>query len=261
MAQLAFAKGIINYHYFQQFPNQPTLISLHDSLGCIQLWRDFPKLIGELTAFNVLIYDRFGYGKSSEFVQPARENNYMELEADFLFELIEKLQLNKCVLFGHSDGGSIALIAASKYPSKIAGIITEGAHVFVEEITLNGIKAVKEIYEKTNLKEKLEKYHANKTQALFEAWTETWLNTRFFSWNIEHFLPQIKCPVLILQGVGDEFGSETQVQVIVKNCTNAKNESYLIPNAKHTPHKEARDWTVENTVRFIKKIMETNPKR
>jgi pimeloyl-ACP methyl ester carboxylesterase len=241
MPFLSFPQGKINYFHSQQFPNRPTIIFLHDSLGCVELWRDFPQIIGEKTKCNVFIYDRFGYGKSSPFVSEKRENDYMELEADFLNEIIEKLQLENCILFGHSDGGSIALIAAAKYPKNNKGIITEGAHIFVEDITLEGIRAAKELYQTTNLKEKLEKYHGNNTQALFEAWTETWLHPQFYDWNIEHFLPSILCPTFVFQGVDDEFGSIDQVEGIEKGCPQTK--FFIIPDAKHSPHKEAKEMT------------------
>ena len=122
------------------FPNRPTIIFLHDSLGCIELWRDFPQKLGELAQCNILIYDRQGYGKSCSFTESKRTNSYMEKEADFLILLMNFWKLDDAILFGHSDGGSIALIAGGKYPDRIKGIITEGAHVFVEDKTIHGIK-------------------------------------------------------------------------------------------------------------------------
>jgi pimeloyl-ACP methyl ester carboxylesterase len=113
------------------FQNAPTLVFLHDSLGCIQLWRDFPFLLATQSKCNLLIYDRQGYGKSSRFTEKVRENDYMEKEAEVLIELLKKLKINNPILFGHSDGGTIALLEAENYPKIIKGIITEGAHVFV----------------------------------------------------------------------------------------------------------------------------------
>ena len=113
MPLLSFPQGNIFHEHVQQFPDRPTLVFLHDSLGCTELWRDFPAFIAEKTQCNLLIYDRLGYGKSSPFVTEKRENNYMELEADFLNELLEKLKIDNCILFGHSDGGTISLIAGA----------------------------------------------------------------------------------------------------------------------------------------------------
>jgi pimeloyl-ACP methyl ester carboxylesterase len=255
MPLLSFPQGNIFYEHVQQFPNRPTLIFLHDSLGCTELWRDFPASISTKTHCNFVIYDRFGYGKSDPFLSEKRENAYMELEADFLNQFIEKLNLENCILFGHSDGGSIALIAASKYPEKISAVFTEGAHIFVEDITLEGIRKAKETYRTTDLKHKLEKYHGDKTQALFDAWTETWLRPDFRDWNIEHFLPAIKCPTFVFQGVDDEFGSIDQVEGIEKGCSDAK--FFIIPNAKHTPHKEARELTETIVCHLISELSKT----
>src|SRR5262249_47331630 len=147
-------------------------------LGCITLWRDFPVNLAKLTGCNAIIYDRQGYGQSSHF-DSKRSKEYLEKEAEILAKLLEKCNIKKAILFGHSDGGSISLIAAARYPDRITGVITEGAHVFVEEITLQGIREAKELYKNTNLKEKLAKYHGEKTEDVFKAWTETWLSEEF----------------------------------------------------------------------------------
>lgn len=238
----------------EYFPYRPTIVFLHDSLGCIELWRDFPKLLGEKSGCNVLVYDRQGYGKSCPFTDAERENTYIEKEADFLSELLDFWKLDQVILFGHSDGGSIALIAAAKYPEKIKAVITEGAHVFVEEITVNGIKQAVVQYRETNLKAKLEKYHGDKTEALFLAWTDTWTSERFQSWNIEDFLPKIKCPLLVIQGEDDEFGTLEQVEKIVRK-TSAKAEKLIIPDTRHTPHKEIPELVLEATTAFIRSVV------
>src|SRR5262249_27231343 len=150
-------------------PATPTIIFLHDSLGCIKLWRDFPKRLCKLTGCNGLIYDRQGYGESSP-VSAARNKDYLEKEADILSALIKRLALDRVILFGHSDGGSISLIAAAKHPEHIAAVITEGAHVFVESITLDGIRAAKGQYATTDLRQRLERYHGDKTDTVFSIW-------------------------------------------------------------------------------------------
>ena len=136
---------------------KPTIVFLHESLGCTELWRDFPNKLGALTACNVQVYDRLGYGKSNPFITIKRGNDYIEIEADILREVLKVCNIDKAILFGHSDGGSIALIAAAKYPSHIMGIITEGAHIFVEDITLQGMREAVNAWHITNLKERLQK--------------------------------------------------------------------------------------------------------
>ncbi|WP_237274455.1 alpha/beta fold hydrolase [Tenacibaculum ovolyticum] len=236
-----------------RFPNRPTIIFLHDSLGCIELWRNFPDKLSELTKCNVLVYDRQGYGKSCSLPYSKRDNYYLEQEADLLSELIKYWNIDNAILFGHSDGGSIALITAGKYPQFISGIITEGAHIFVEDLTLNGIKEAIQLYKTTNLKLKLEKYHGNKTDDMFWAWASTWTTDEFKNWNIEGFLPKIECSSLILQGENDEYGTLKQVKNIITQ-TNGESTQLVIPNVKHTPHKEVPKLILQKASEFINGI-------
>lgn len=241
----------IKTHYYQcEQTSRSTIVFLHDSLGCIKLWRNFPLELAEQTQTNALIYDRQGYGESSPFTSSHRPKNYMELEADFLHLLITEMKLESVILFGHSDGGTIALLAAAKYPEKIKAVITEGAHVFVEEITLEGIREAVKHYQNTNLKERLEKYHGSKTEAVFNAWTETWLSPMYRDWNIEHWLKKITCPCLIIQGSNDEYGSEAQVDAIVNQVSGVA-KKLMITGIGHTPHKESAETTLQETIMFI----------
>jgi len=234
------------------YPGRPTIIFLHDSLGCIKLWRDFPEKLGKLTECNVFIYDRYGYGGSAAFLKQERDNLYMEEEADLLVELVEEYKLHKPILFGHSDGGSIALIASGKYPGKFKAAITEGAHVFVEEETLKGINASIVLYGTTDLKSKLEKYHGTKTEAMFWAWAKTWNTPEFKNWNIEKFLSAIRCPLLVIQGDEDEYGTEKQVDSIIGQVS-GKAVKLFLPGIKHTPHKECPVLILEKSSEFINK--------
>ncbi len=239
------------------FPDRPTIIFLHDSLGCIKLWRDFPEKLGELTKCNILVYDRQGYGESCSFSFSKRDNYYMEQEADLLNQLLDFWQIKKAILFGHSDGGSIALITAGKYPDKIQGIITEGAHIFVEDVTINGIEEAIKLYKTTDLKTKLKKYHGNKTDEMFWAWASTWTTDEFRNWNIEEFLPKIVCDSLIIQGEEDEYGTLKQVENITTQ-TNGQSTQLVIPNVKHTPHKEIPELILQKASEFINQIINKN---
>lgn len=231
-------------------PDKSTIIFLHDSLGSIELWRDFPDKLAQLTGHPVLIYDRQGYGKSCDFSYDKRDNDYMELEADILIQLCEKWNIEKPILFGHSDGGSIALIAAGKYPEKISALIVEGAHIFVEDVTIAGISQAAKDYETTILKEKLEKYHGDKTDKMFKMWTETWLSAPFKTWNIEKFLSKIKIPTLVIQGEKDQFGTLNQVMGIM-NQVGGYPKAYVPKDAYHTPHKEMPELILQKTSDFI----------
>lgn len=244
--------------YFSEDPNflsksEITIIFLHDSLGCVELWRDFPNKIGIKTNSNILAYDRQGYGKSCSFISKKRDKNYLKQEAETLGKIIERTGLKRVILFGHSDGGSIALLTAALFPENIIGIVTEGAHVFVENETINGIKVAVDAYKNTNLRDRLHKYHGSKTDKVFKMWAETWLSPFYQSWNIEEYLQMIKCPSLIIQGEKDEYGTIDQVLSIVSN-TRGRSTPLIIDNIGHTPHKESTEIVIKETVSFIQSL-------
>lgn len=216
----------------------PTIIFLHDSLGCTELWRDFPKKLATITSCNAIIYDRQGYGKSCNFSIDKRHQDYMEIEAKLLNEVLDFYNIENAILFGHSDGGTISLIFGALFPERTKTIISIGAHIFVEEITIAGIANVISKYQSTDLKQKLTKYHGGKTDDMFKAWSDTWLSDHFRTWNITEILKKIYCPVLAIQGENDEFGSKDQLFGIQQNI-NASCEIHLIENTGHSPHLES----------------------
>jgi pimeloyl-ACP methyl ester carboxylesterase len=236
--------------FYKNKENCLTLVFLHDSLGCVQLWRDFPEKLAKATKCNVLVYDRLGYGRSEPMATDERPRNYLEMEADVLNALLSTLKINEAILFGHSDGGSIALIAASKYPEKIKGIICEAAHIFVEEVTLKGIHEAIKLYKTTNLPDRLTRYHGDQVDTIFRAWTKTWMRNDYRDWNIEHFLPAIICPMLFIQGEVDEYGTLAQVERTVSQV-NGKAKKFIIPNIGHTPHKEVPEIVLGASAEFI----------
>lgn len=230
--------------------NLPTIIFLHESFGCIRHWRTFPDKLGEATGYNTFVYDRQGYGQSDPFTITSRTGGYLEIEAEVLNKIIVEQGLDHVILFGHSDGGTIALIEAAIYPQRIMGVITEGAHTFVEEITLEGIRQAVKLYRDSDLKRKLAYYHAEKTEMVFRLWAETWLNEEYHHWNILDLLKKITCPVLIIQGEHDEYGSIRQVESIENNTSGRSFR--LMPNAGHTPHREREKQVIERVNRFLK---------
>lgn len=236
--------------YYNSFENKPTIVFLHDSLGSVQLWRDFPAKLSEAVQCNVLVYDRLGYGKSNSMPTHIRPVNYMELEADLLNELLVQLNIDHTILFGHSDGGTIALITAAKYPERVDAVICEAGHIFVEEVTLKGVNDAWEAYKTTNLPERLQKYHGDKVEMLFKAWTETWTRDDYRSWNIEYLLKDIICPLLFIQGEADEYGTLDQVEKTVTQVSGIA-EKYIIPGIGHTPHKQVPDLVLEKVIEFL----------
>lgn len=237
--------------HHHSFEGKPVIVFLHDSLGCTQLWRDFPAKLSQATHCNILVYDRLGYGKSDPMLTHERPVNYMELEADLLNDLLAELHINNAILFGHSDGGTIALITAAKYPETVKAVICEAGHIFVEEVTLKGVYDAWDEYKTTNLPERLQKYHGDKVEMLFKAWTETWTREDYRSWNIEYLLKNIQCPLLFIQGEADEYGTLEQVEKTV-NQVAGTSEKYIIPGTGHTPHKEVPEIVLNKAAAFIK---------
>lgn len=224
----------------------PTLVFLHDSWGCVEMWGDFPDKISRLFGLNALVYDRRGYGKSSPFAIVRRDEFYLHNEAHELIKILDVLKLKDIIIYGHSDGATIALLTASLYPGRVRGLILEGAHSFIEDSGKAAVLATRERAKATSLLVSLEKYHGNKTEELFRLWHETWLSDYFSHWSIVPLLKQIICPVLAFQGEQDEFGTLAQLEVLK---TEIKTEVTVceIQEAAHTPRKEAE----ESTMRLI----------
>jgi pimeloyl-ACP methyl ester carboxylesterase len=215
-----------------------TLVFLHEGLGSIALWRDFPTLLCERLGLSGLVYDRWGYGQSEPLDRP-REVGYLHDEALlFLPEVLKQAGVGWPVLVGHSDGGSIALLYAARFPDRPAAVVTEAAHAFVEEITVAGIRAAGRAYAETDLPTRLARYHGEKTQTLFRAWHDRWLSPDFRAWNIEAELAGVICPVLVLQGEADEYGTPDQVGAIAR-AVSGPTETALLPGIGHAPHQQA----------------------
>lgn len=193
----------------------PVLVFLHEGLGSIAQWRDFPAALCRATGLAGLVYDRWGFGGSEPLELP-RPRDYLEREAErALPRVLEACGVERPILVGHSDGGSIALLYAAAHPARPLACITEAAHVFVEAVTLDGIRAAADAWRTGGLPARLARYHGDKTEAVFRGWTETWLRADFRDWNIEARLPAIACPLLVIQGADDEYGSKAQVCLLL----------------------------------------------
>jgi len=237
-----------------QAENQPTLVFLHEGLGCLELWKDFPEEICMATGLNGFVYERIGFGKSSPLGLTPRSLDYLEREGrDILPHVLSEAGITNPLLIGHSDGGSIALVYGATHPDSPCAIITEAAHVFVEDVTTAGIVEAGKIYFEGNLKPKLERYHGDNTEKAFRGWHDTWLQPGFSDWNMEHMLPQITAPLLVIQGIDDEYGTQHQVQSIVENSTGPATPM-MVPNCAHVPHFQARNEVSQSMIKFIKKI-------
>lgn len=226
------------------------LVFLHEGLGCIELWRDFPERLCQAVGRVGVIYDRRGYGGST-WLDGKWPPDYQETEATvYLPAVLDHCGISTAVLIGHSDGGSIALIAGAALPDRISGIITEAAHIFIEEITLSGIREAVAAFRETDLPRKLARYHGENTVAAFYRWADTWLDPAFRGWNIEHFLHRIVCPLLVIQGMEDEYATEAQVTGIAAQVSGPV-ATRMIPGCRHIPHLQAEQVVLDHMARFI----------
>lgn len=221
--------------------NNPTLVFLHEGLGCIENWKDFPQRLCRAVGINGMVYDRKGYGGSDPYNALWPKDYLIEEATEDLPKLLESCGIKNAILIGHSDGGSIALLAAAGRQSLVIGAIVEAAHIFVEDETVNGILRFMRTYNTDGgLKKKLARYHGKNTDRVVRRWADRWLSSDYRDWNIECFLPQISCPLLVLQGENDEYASLKQVKKIADQVSGPVSWQ-IIPNCGHIPHFQAGD--------------------
>jgi pimeloyl-ACP methyl ester carboxylesterase len=228
-----------------------TIVMLHEGLGSIALWKDFPQRLAARAGCHVLVYSRDGHGNSDELMEK-RPVEFMQREGEVVLpELLDKLEIERPILLGHSDGGSIALVFAGRFPESPRALILEAPHVFVEDLSVSSIAAAKVSYETTNLRAKLGIYHPHVDET-FWGWNDIWLDPRFRSWNIESYLESIRCLVLCLQGEEDEYGTAAQVKAIAARVPGT--EIVMLPECKHSPHRDQQEATLEKMAEFVTKI-------
>jgi pimeloyl-ACP methyl ester carboxylesterase len=224
----------------------PCIVMLHEGLGAITLWRDFPSALSAATGCTVLAYDRFGYGRSDPAPLPWPVR-YMHDEAlAVLPRLFDAAGISRAITLGHSDGASIALIhAGGMQDGRLCGTILIAPHLFVEDIAIARIEAAREAYEATDLRDRLARHHRDPDNA-FHGWNRTWLSPAFRGWRIDDLVPSIRVPVLAFQGSDDEYGSTAQLAPLAGNV-HCLAETQLIAGAGHAPHLSHR----EDVLRFI----------
>ena len=234
-----------------------TLIFLHEGLCFVDMWRVFPAKLSDITGCGSLVYSRLGYGRSEPCDLP-RPIRYMHDEGLYVLpELIKAAGIRECILIGHSDGGSIALIYAGGTPAApLQGMITKGAHVFCENINIQSIRKAKELYLTSNLLEKLKKYHGVNTDCAFRGWNDASLHPDFIFWNNQEYLTGINVPIMIIQGENDNYGTIAQVETIDKK-TAGNSEILMLNECGHSPHKDREEAALEGMKRFVKKTLKS----
>lgn len=222
-------------------PSEDAIVLLHEGLGCVDAWRDFPEHVLDATKKSVFAYSRLGYGRSPPVKVP-RPLGYMHDEARLLPEVLREAGIARPLLVGHSDGASIAIIAAgSGLDSR--GLVLLAPHVFCEDQSVHGIEAAREAYEHGEFRARLAKYHAD-VDGAFWGWNRAWLDPGFRAWNIEEFLPRISAPVTVVQGDADPYGTLAQVDAIVRGVP-APITRVILPGVGHAPHREREAETIE----------------
>jgi pimeloyl-ACP methyl ester carboxylesterase len=235
-------------------PHRPALVFLHEGLGCVAMWGEFPARVADETGCRTVVYSRCGYGRSDPFDTP-RTPRYLHDEAlDALPAVRAALGLDRVVLVGHSDGGSIALIHAGAGRWPVAGLVVLAPHEFVEQAALRGIAAAGHAWRTTDLPGRLGRYHRD-PERVFRAWHDTWLDPAFRGWTIEDYLPGIRCPIVAVQGEDDEYATMAQLDVIAARATGSPRVDKLrLANCGHLPHRDAPAAVVDAIATFVRPL-------
>ena len=233
--------------------DRPVLVFLHEGLGSLGLWKDFPRLLCQICRCPGFIFSRLGYGGSDPCALP-RKINYLHREAlDMLPQVLKTAGILDHIIIGHSDGGSIGLIyAGSPHAVRLQGLITEATHVFVEPITISSLKKTRQAYLSGGLREKLERHHGKNTDTAFWGWNDIWLDPKFFHWNIEKYLHRIQVPVLAIQGRQDPYATLEQLFVLpglIPDC-----QTRVVEECGHAPHVEKKEAVLELMGGFIQNV-------
>ncbi|MBE0650209.1 MAG: alpha/beta hydrolase [Bacteroidales bacterium] len=229
----------------------PVIVFLHEGLGSVEQWKDFPEKLVSATGLDAVVYDRLGYGKSGPLTEK-RGIDYIHKEEKFLHNLIEALNLNSYFVVGHSEGGSLGLIHASNHPKDLLKVVTLSANSFNEPKIAPSIEEVIKTYEapQSKLKIALTKYHGEKTDDVFYAWSKTWTAPFFHSWNILDELTKIEVPVQSFHGKNDQYTSLQQIENI-KRLVTAPKEIIILDDCSHHPHFDHQDVVVKNITDFL----------
>jgi len=230
---------------------RPTIVLLHEGLGSVAMWRDFPAEVARATDHDVLAYSRRGYGRSSP-LRAARPVRFMHDEALVVLpRLLDALAVERPVLLGHSDGASIAIVHAGASARAVAGLVLLAPHVMVEEVTVASIAAARRAYETSDLRARLSRYHDD-VDGAFRGWNDIWLAPEFRAWNVEEYLPAITCPVLAIQGDRDEYGTMDQIDRIARGAHGV--EVLAVPGAGHSLHRDCPQEVLEAVNRFVARV-------
>ncbi|MDP1602740.1 MAG: alpha/beta hydrolase [Legionella sp.] len=251
---LSIGPHSLEYRFAGPQPNAaPTLVLLHEGLGCVGLWGDFPDKLQAATGCGVFVFSRAGYGQSSPVTLP-RPLTYMHDEArDVLPALLDQIGFRRGLLIGHSDGASIAAIYAGTHQDhRLGGLVLMAPHFFTEDMGIAAIVDAKKAYETTDLKQKLARWHKDPDNA-FKGWNGAWLDPEFRKWDMTEQLAYIRVPILIVQGEDDQYGTIAQIEAAERECY-CPVEVALMPGVKHSPQREAPEATLKAIADFVTRV-------
>jgi len=253
MASVHAGGHSLTYEWLEGDAAKPALIFLHEGLGSIRQWRDFPARVAEATGRRALVYDRYGYGQSDILEEKRRKVTFMHDEAHgALPQLLAKLDIENPILVGHSDGASIALIHAGS-GAKVRGVAVMAPHVFIEKICLDSIVKAKRTFETTDLPERLGRYHRD-VRKTFYGWADVWLDPDFERWDIrDDYLPKVTSPVLAIQGYDDEYGTMAQLDEI-ERCVKGPCELVKLEKCGHSPFRDQPEKVLGVLMKFISSL-------
>jgi|HubBroStandDraft_1064217.scaffolds.fasta_scaffold00100_8 pimeloyl-ACP methyl ester carboxylesterase len=223
------------------------ILMLHEGLGSVSMWRDFPERLALATGRDVVAWSRRGYGQSDPPARPL-DPDYMHAEAESLPAVMDALGIGRAHLFGHSDGASIALIAAAFRPERVASLVLEAPHVLVEQRTVDSIAAVRKVHQTTDLGIRLGRHHRD-ADRVFRAWSDIWLDRRFRDWNIEGLLARVTAPALLIQGLDDEYGTLDQLDRIERALPRTRRLD--LARCGHSPHRDQPQAVLAAIVAFL----------
>jgi pimeloyl-ACP methyl ester carboxylesterase len=255
---LRIGSSELEYRMIGPAPSEaPCIVMLHEGLGSAALWGDFPDRLAAATGAGVFAYSRAGYGASTKAPLP-RPLDYMHTEAlEVLPKLLDTIGFRRGLLLGHSDGASIAAIYAGAHQDhRLQGLALIAPHFVVEDISVTSIAEIKTAYETTDLKTRLARWHKDVDNA-FYGWNGAWLDPKFRSWDISEYLAYIRVPVAILQGADDRYGTLRQIEIAQDECY-CPVDVTIIPDAGHSPHREAPDATWQTISDFARHVLFTH---
>jgi pimeloyl-ACP methyl ester carboxylesterase len=233
----------------------PTLVLLHEGLGCVSMWRDFPGKLAKRTGYGVLVYSRPGYGRSDPVPLP-RPLDYMHREAfDVLPQVLDQAGVRKTILVGHSDGASIATIyAGGTQDFRVRGLVLMAPHFFVEDISIKSIEAARVAYDTGDLRARLARHHGDNVDVAFRGWNGAWLDPGFRDWRIDDSVAHVRVPILIVQGKDDQYGTLAQVR-LAETDAYCPVETLILDRCGHSPQIDRLEETLEAAAGFIHRVL------